>query len=87
MGKSQSNKSNDTGKIVSAALIGVVVGGALGILFAPAKGSETRKSLLAKGDQLKDSIIEKFSGLMDSQKDSTDDKEKEGSSHNGSAKA
>lgn len=53
-------KSNNTGKIVGALLLGATVGGivgaALGILFAPDKGNETRKKLLAKGGDLSGSI-------------------------------
>ena len=57
-------KANNTGKIVGALLVGAAVGAALGILFAPNKGAETRKKLMAKGDDLSDAIKEKFSGLM-----------------------
>ena len=38
--------SNDTGKVIGAAVIGVLVGAALGILLAPEKGSETRKKMM-----------------------------------------
>lgn len=48
MGKSNDVKSNNTGKIIGAAVAGVIIGGALGILFAPAKGSETRKNILSR---------------------------------------
>lgn len=59
-------KTSNTGTIIAAGLIGAVVGGALGILFAPAKGSDTRKNILAKGEELKDALGEKISGIMDS---------------------
>ncbi|MES2799247.1 MAG: YtxH domain-containing protein [Bacteroidota bacterium] len=62
-------KSNkNTGKIIGASLIGVAIGGALGILFAPDKGSVTRKKLFSKGEELKDTLKEKYNGLMDGQK-------------------
>lgn len=56
--------SNNTGKIIGALLAGVAIGGVLGILFAPDKGSETRKKILAKGEDLKDLVQEKITGLM-----------------------
>ena len=37
-------------------LVGAAVGSALGILLAPDKGSETRKKILEKGNDLGDSI-------------------------------
>ena len=40
------NSSHDTKKIIGALLIGTIVGAAVGILFAPAKGTETRKTIL-----------------------------------------
>ncbi len=57
-------KSN-TGKLIGALLVGAAVGGALGILFAPDKGSETRKKLLAKGDDLTDAMKEKFNDFLE----------------------
>jgi gas vesicle protein len=62
-------KSNNSGKVVSALLVGAVIGGAigaaLGILFAPEKGSITRKRLLASGGDLTDSIKGKFNELVE----------------------
>lgn len=50
--------SNSTGKLVGALLVGAAIGGILGILFAPEKGSETRKKLFSKGKDLKDKAAE-----------------------------
>ncbi|MEX1002616.1 MAG: YtxH domain-containing protein [Crocinitomicaceae bacterium] len=57
--------SNNTGKIIGAALAGVAIGGVLGILFAPDKGSETRRKLLEKGADLKDLIQDKIARAID----------------------
>ena len=54
-----------SGKVVLALLAGAAAGAALGILFAPAKGSETRKELTGKGEELKESIKEKFNEFLD----------------------
>ncbi len=61
-------KSNNTGKLVGALLVGAAVGGALGILFAPNKGSETRKKLMSKGEDLKDTVKDKFNDFMNEAK-------------------
>lgn len=49
-------------------LIGFSAGLLLGILFAPAKGTETRKSISNRGHDLKD----KFNDLVDSITDKFD---------------
>ena len=43
---------------VKTLLIGVTVGAILGVLYAPAKGSETRLNLSRRGDDIKDRFNE-----------------------------
>lgn len=57
--------SNNTEKIIGALLVGAVVGGAIGLLFAPEKGSDTRRKLSAKGDELTDVVKEKFDDFIE----------------------
>jgi gas vesicle protein len=47
--------SGNAGGVVTALFIGLIMGGILGILFAPKSGKETRKELIEKSEQ----IIEK----------------------------
>lgn len=51
---------NTTTKIVIAAAAGVVAGAVLGILFAPAKGSETRSKINEEGKKMADAVKGKF---------------------------
>ncbi len=71
--------SNNNGKLIGALLIGAAIGGALGILFAPDKGSVTRKRIAGKADDLTDSLKEKFNTLFEeAKKEFETDKEKTG---------
>ena len=56
--------SNNTGKLIGALLIGAAVGGVLGILFAPDKGSETRKKIAGKSEDITDALKEKFNDFI-----------------------
>jgi len=63
---------NDNSKVVIALLAGLAAGAALGILFAPDKGAETRDKLTDSLKKLGDSIretaateIENLVGLKD----------------------
>lgn len=38
---------------------GIVIGGLLGVLFAPDKGKDTRKKIAKQGKKLKDELTEK----------------------------
>jgi len=51
---------NNTGKIITAVAAGAAAGAILGILFAPDKGSETRRKMGEKGKQLSDNVKEKL---------------------------
>lgn len=74
-------ESTNTGKMIGALLIGATIGGALGILFAPDKGSETRKKIAGKAHDLSDSLKEKFNHLLgEAKKEIEAAKEKAGES-------
>lgn len=58
-------KESNTGKVIGAIFLGAAVGGALGILFAPDKGTETRKKISKKGNDLTGAVKEKFDSIVD----------------------
>jgi gas vesicle protein len=47
---------NNAAKILLGFIAGAAIGGALGILLAPDKGSETRRRMAEKGSDIGDSI-------------------------------
>ncbi len=55
-----------SGKVFLGILAGVAAGALLGILFAPDKGSETRRKISKKGSDAVDDLKEKFDGALDS---------------------
>jgi len=56
---------NTTTKIVIAAAAGAVAGAIVGILFAPAKGSDTRSKINDEGKKMAEAVKEKFREARD----------------------
>jgi len=54
-----------SGKVIIGALAGIAAGALIGILFAPDKGSDSRKKIVKKGEDYLDSVKEKFNSLLD----------------------
>ena len=61
--------SDNAGKVLGALLVGAAVGGALGILFAPDKGTETRRKIVDTTGEITDSVKEKLNDLLEEIKD------------------
>ncbi len=55
-----------SGKVILSLLAGVAAGALLGVLFAPEKGSATRKNILKKSADFADEVKEKFNEFLDS---------------------
>ena len=51
--------------VVIGALAGIAVGALLGVLFAPDKGTETRKKIAKKSKDTTDSLKNKFNEFVD----------------------
>ena len=56
---------NNTAKIITALAAGAVAGAVIGVLFAPDKGSETRKKVSEEGKRLAQSLKEKLNQLKE----------------------
>ncbi len=79
----------DSGKILLGVLAGAAVGATLGILFAPNKGSDTRKKISKKGNEYAEGLEDKFQEFMESVTEKFEEMTAEAQkvSHNGRAKA
>ena len=58
-----------TTKTLLGFVAGAAIGAALGILFAPDKGTETRRKISEQGNDLADNLKGKFTDLVDGVKD------------------
>lgn len=56
----------NSSKVVLSILISAAVGATLGLLFAPEKGSTTRRQIRQKGDDYANGMGDKFNELIDS---------------------
>ncbi len=63
-----------TGKVVLGTLVGIAIGATAGILFAPEKGSKTRKQIADKGDKYAEEVktkVNEFSDTLTNKYEST----------------
>lgn len=56
----------NSGKVLLGLMAGLAAGAIIGVLFAPDKGSVTRKMIYKKGDEYADELKEKFNELIES---------------------
>ena len=61
--------SGNTAKVVGALVLGAAAGAALGVLFAPKKGSETRQDIADNAKKMSKNLKNKFKGQVDDLKD------------------
>jgi gas vesicle protein len=53
------------GNTIAGLLVGLAAGAALGVLFAPEKGSDTRKKIASKGKDSLDDLKNKYNNAID----------------------
>ena len=54
-----------SGKVLLGLLVGVAAGALLGVLFAPDKGSVTRKKIVRKSQEYADELSDKFDEFLE----------------------
>jgi len=57
------------GTMVLGILAGITAGALLGILFAPHKGSKTRKMILNKGEEISNDLQDKYEDFVENMTD------------------
>lgn len=67
-----------TDKVILGVIGGLAAGALMGILFAPAKGTKTRKKIKRKSNEYVDGIKEKFDSTIDTISNKYDTLKQEG---------
>ena len=57
-------ESNNNGKLIGALLTAVVIGGVIGIILAPRKGSKTQKKIIKKAMEIRDVAQKKLNNFI-----------------------
>ena len=57
-------ESNNNGKLIGALLTAVVIGGVIGIILAPRKGSKTQKKIIKKSMEIRDAAQKKLNNFI-----------------------
>jgi gas vesicle protein len=55
----------NSAKVILGIVVGVAIGAALGVLYAPAKGSATRKRIARKSTDYAEEVKDKFNEYID----------------------
>lgn len=79
----------NAGKMLGALLAGAAIGGLLGMLYAPDKGTKTRKKIFDAKDDVIDSITDKFDEFLENVRGEVDKVTGKAHTiaHNGASKA